>query len=809
MKLFSSEPTPLSKIGRFEIISILGKGAQGTVYLASDPHLQRQVAIKTLHLEQGDQNPNRLTALLEEARIVSQFQHPNIVTVHDAGEQAGSPYLVFEYVAGTTLADLLKQQRLSIARAVEIAGQILDGIAYAHQKAIVHRDLKPANIMIDANGIARIMDFGIALSLANDPPEALQGAGTPYYIAPETITLRRFDARSDIFSLGMMLYQMLTGAPAVRGSSVAEILDRIVNQPYSSPSHANHEISEKLDGIVLKALAKNPLDRFENAAAMQTALHNYLHPEEGEPFQVESAQSTVEFLLRRMRHKSDFPAVSKTISDINNIVASDHDGAAKLSKVILADFALTNKLLKMVNTAHYGQFGATISTISRAVVILGFEAIRNAAITLLLFDHLQNKAQAGHLKDETIATFFNGVIGKALSGKNGVKDAEEAFICAMFRNLGKLLATFYFYEESLEISNLMQQQAISEAHASYKVLGVSYEELGIGIARAWHFPEQIIYSMRGLGEDKSKKPHSEADRLRLISNISCELSRVAANTPIADRSKELTQIIKRYGEAMPLSEKTLVTVMEHALDEMKRHAAVLNINIPQSAFIKRVTLWSGKTAIEVAPVSKREEDDAILEHSLDNTVRLAVEGAITEEVLEGASAHSDPAEVLAAGIQDIMNTLVGDYTLNDILRMILETMYRAMGFSRVLVCIKDARDNTMHGRFGFGLDIDACVKAFKIPLSFSPDVFHVALSKGVDILINDINAENIKNRIPDWYRKKVPAHSFLIFPIMLDKAPIAMIYADQSSVGMSIQAKELNLLKTLRNQAVLAIKQKV
>jgi serine/threonine protein kinase len=802
-----AQPAMPEKIGRFELVRILGKGAQGTVYLARDPHLQRQVAIKTLHVGESENRERSIKALLDEARIVSKFQHPNIVTVYDAGEHEGSPYLVFEYVEGTTLAALLKKQtRLPVARAGEIAVQILDGIAYAHQKQIAHRDLKPANIMIDSNGTARIMDFGIARSLSQEKATTAELFGTPFYMAPEYISQGVFDPKSDIFSVGMMLYEMLTGAPAVQGKSAQEVLDRIVNQVFAPPSAKNGEISEQLDGIVQKALAKNPLDRFEQAGAMRHALQNYLEPEAEteEKLPADAAQSTVEFLLRRMRHKSDFPALSKTISDINNIVSSEQDGADTLSRVILKDFALTNKLLKIVNTAVYAQFGNTVSTISRAVVILGFEAIRNAAITLLLFEHLQNKAQANHLKDEAIAAFFNGIIGKEIALKSGVRDAEEAMICAMFHNLGKLLATFYFYEETLEINKRMQQKGVTETQASQEVLGVSYEELGIGIASAWNFPSRIVHSLRKVTEDRVRKPNNDADKLRVISSLSSELSRIAANTPVEDRSKELKRLVARYGGALSMSEQSLGSVMEHSLREIASHAAILNINMPQSAFIKKVTQWSGSADTAVLETAGADGDTAVLDDTLLKTSPL---GELRDDAAS-AAATPDAGGILAAGIQDITNSLVSDFTLNDVLRMILEAMYRGMGFTRVLLCVRNAPTNTMNGRFGYGPDIDAIAKVFKFPLSYAPDVFHVALSKGVDVMISDINAENIADKVPAWYRKSVPAQSFVIFPIMLNKAPIAMIYADMDHASMSLPAKELNLLKTLRNQAVLAIKQK-
>lgn len=806
---------PSDVIGRFEVLKVLGQGAQGIVYLARDPHLQRQVAIKTFSLNDAASQPKELKALLDEARIVSQFQHPNIVMVYDAGEQGGQPYLVFEYVAGTPLSNLLKKEgRLPVKQAVDIALQILDGVAYAHKKQIVHRDLKPANIMINAEGTPRIMDFGIAKHLSSDSPASATGIiGTPLYMAPEYITRGEFDERCDVFSAGMILYEMLTGSTAAKGSNVREVLDRMVNQSFSPPSAKNADVSEQLDGIVLKALAKKPEERFESAEDMRLALIRYMNPQEetAEPRSAAASQSTIDFLLRRMRHKSDFPALSRTISDINKIVSDDQEGASKLSASILKDFALTNKLLKVVNTAMYGQFGGTISTISRAVVILGFETVRSAALSLLLFDHLQNKSQAANLKEETVGTFFNGVIGREIGSRMGLRDAEEAFICAMFHNLGKLLVTFYFFEENQEINRLIEQKGVSETYASQQVLGVSFEELATGIAKSWHFPEQIVASMRQISEEKARKPATLADKLQIISSLSVDLSRVASNTPVEERAKEINNLIAHYGDALPLSEKYLMSVMEKSLQEMALQAAVLNIDLPQSNFIRKVKKWSGQdtAAQAIVPQTLAEADEtAVFENAADNTLLRTTPLDALGEGEEASPGKVDAAAVLAAGIQDITNTLVGEFALNDLLRMILETMYRGMGFTRVLVCVRDPRDQMLHGRFGYGQDIDKVMNAFKVPLAYASDVFHLALSKGVDVHISDIDADNIRERIPDWYRKTVPASSFIIFPILVDKAPIGMIYADQDKGTMQIEPKELNLLKTLRNQAVLGIKQK-
>jgi serine/threonine protein kinase len=797
------------KIGRFEVLRVLGEGAQGTVYLANDPHLQRRVAIKTVLFEPGQDRARQINVLLDEARIVSQMQHGNIASLFDAGEHDGQPYLVFEYLEGTTLAQLIRREgKLPVAKAVDIAAQILDGVAYAHGKQVIHRDLKPSNIMIDRHGVPRIMDFGIAKSLASDRVDE-QLEGTPLYMAPEFILEKTAVPQSDLFSLGMILYEMLVGRHPIKAGSVNEVLDRIVHQTIAPPSASNPEIDEKLDSIVLKALAKKPGERYESAVLMAEALRNYMEPEIEPLSASEGAQSTLEFLLRRMRHKSDFPALSQAISAVNRIAASENESVPAFSNVILKDFALTNKLLKMVNTAFYGQFGGTISTISRAVVILGFETVRSIAISLMLFEHLQNKAQAAQLKDEIIASFFSGVVARDIASKHSIRDTEEAFICSMFHNLGRLLSTFYFHEESLEINKMMQGSGVTEAKASAAVLGVTYEELGIEIAKAWNFPDRMVSSMRRFAEEKIKPPKTETDKVRILSSLANELSEIAGSGSPAEKGRRLKELSGRYGDSIRLSETQLASVIESSLAEFSREATILEINPRQSAFMKRVSEWSDNRAGKRAESVRKGEEDTpsnVLADVLEKTM-LRTNGS---EDGAGSADSVDADAILAAGIQDITNTLVEQYSLNDMLRMILETMYRAMNFSRVFICIKDGKTGMMNARFGFGENIDQVLKTFRFPMKYEPDVFHAALAQGVDIHIADIDAEAIRARVPKWYRQVIKASSFILFPIVIDKVAIGLLYADKTTHNqLNISSKQLNLLKTLRNQAVLAIKQKL
>jgi eukaryotic-like serine/threonine-protein kinase len=260
----------------------------------------------------------------------------------------------------------------------------------------------------------------------------------------------------------------------------------------------------------------------------------------------------------------------------------------------------------------------------------------------------------------------------------------------------------------------------------------------------------------------------------------------------------------RFSGALPLQEKEVMQTVRQAVEEIADFARVIHLNVSQTSFGKQMRQFVTGGG-ETAPVGDASNSTDSLQGSVLGET--GVLGTVDDESQEGEQ-RIDAQAVLTAGIQDISNTLVEGYKLNDILRIILETMYRAMGFKRVVLCIRDAKAGTMQGRFGFGPEANEVARAFRFPLAFAPDIFHVATSKGVDILISDIDDEKIAARIPDWYRKSVPARAFVLLPLNIKGSPVALIYADRDEAGgIEIPEKELSLLRTLRNQAVLAIKQ--
>ena len=788
------------KIGRFEVRGELGRGAQSVVYLGFDPQLQREIAIKTLHFTRPDPAQNKV--LLDEARMVGKLHHPNIVPIFEAGEEGGDLYLVFEYVQGKNLAEFLRGSgALSPVKAVSILRPILDAVSLAHQQGIIHRDLKPSNILLDENGVPRVMDFGIAARIDGQNEVAGEYTGTPAYMAPEYIDRREISERSDVFSAGLILFEMLTGQRAVVGDNLFQVMHRIANENLKLPG--NIAVDERLSGVLYKALTRDPAVRYQTAAQFAEALDNYLSPEEDADRLGEGKQATLDFLLRRMRHKSDFPALSESVSAINKIANSETESIDKLSNSILKDFALTNKLLRLVNSAYFRPAGGgSISTVSRAVVVLGFEAVRNIAITVLLFEHLQNKTNANQLKEDFLRANLAGILAKDISAAAQMRDLEQTFICSLFHSLGRLLSQYYFPEESDEVRRVIAQKSCSEDKAALQVLGISFEDMGIAIARQWGFPPLIVSTLRRLPDGPLKKPVTQEDRLRVLSSMSNELCSVIAQATPDARDREMKKLMARFANAVSLDQREVEQTVRRAVEEVADFARIIHLNLGQTSFGKQMRQFAQTGA---SPVKADFGTDSMAGTLLGESDPLGTSDPVPDA---NGELKVDAQAVLTAGIQDISNTLVEGFKLNDILRIILETMYRAMGFKRVVLCIRDAKAGCMQGRFGFGPEANEIAKAFRFPMTFTPDIFHAATSKGVDILISDINDPKIAERIPEWFRKAVPAQSFVLFPLNIKGNPVALIYADRDEPGgISIPEKELSLLRTLRNQAVLAIKQ--
>ncbi len=249
----------------------------GVVYKAFDPIVERRVAIKTIRLdvEDAEDLANRLK---REAKSVGQLEHPNIVTLYDAGESGGLFYLAMQFIQGETLQDRLNRQRwFTLKEVQELFRQICAGLDYAHQRGVIHRDIKPANIMVTHEGIVKLTDFGIAKFQGGGTSTSGLIVGTPSYMSPEQAVGKPLDGRSDIFSLGSILYELITGEKAFPGQNTTTVMYKIVHESPTPLAALQPGLDPAVEAIVLKALAKRPEDRFQSCSELAAALELYLN----------------------------------------------------------------------------------------------------------------------------------------------------------------------------------------------------------------------------------------------------------------------------------------------------------------------------------------------------------------------------------------------------------------------------------------------------------------------------------------------------------------------------------------------------
>ncbi|MEO7937570.1 MAG: serine/threonine-protein kinase [Burkholderiaceae bacterium] len=267
----------LEKLGRYDLMRVLGRGAMGLVYEGRDPSLDRRVAIKTIRVENLSQQAaaDYEARFRVEARSAARLQHPNIVSVYDAGRDDDIAFLVMEFIQGDDLKHHLDQGvRHSLAQTVAIMDDLLSALDYAHRQGIIHRDIKPANLLIEADGRVKLTDFGVARMQDSGDATRTQGTmvGTLKYMSPEQVQGRPVDARADLFAAGIVLYQLLTGKRPFDGDSDFAVIQQVVGQSPAVPSALNPDLPPAIDAVVATALAKSRDQRFASAQAFAVAL---------------------------------------------------------------------------------------------------------------------------------------------------------------------------------------------------------------------------------------------------------------------------------------------------------------------------------------------------------------------------------------------------------------------------------------------------------------------------------------------------------------------------------------------------------
>jgi serine/threonine protein kinase len=518
----------------------------GVVYEGLDPILERRVALKTirkdlLHASDAGETQNMLQRFRREAQAAARLHHPNVVVVYDYAEQGDTVFIAMELVRGRELKDFFKQKHpFDLKSALEIMLQLLDGLGYSHQHNIVHRDIKPANIiLLDESGQVKITDFGVAHIDSSELTQAGEIMGTPTHMAPEQLMGQPVDGRADLFSAGVIFYQLLTGERPFGGGSIVAVMHNVLSSEPPAPTQLNPALPPECDAIIRKALAKRADDRYQDAAAFAQALKALLQQAgtaaASTAQQPSSAQAAVpaprapqippellpaapvpprhdmpatlegwvEFLTTQ-----EMPIFSHTARRINQVMNAPSASAMELGRIIQQDPSLTAKLLKLGNSAYYNPSRQKLPNISRAVIILGVKTIYNLAIACSYVESASSGANTDDVNRQIAKSIHTAVQAKSFATLADDPYPEEIFVAALMNNFGRVAFWCYGKTACSHIRKLTQA-GMADEEAERTVLGFTLRELDGALCKHW--------KLGGLIEEcQAELSPSTSDRAKLV-----------------------------------------------------------------------------------------------------------------------------------------------------------------------------------------------------------------------------------------------------------------------------------------------------
>ena len=491
-------------------------------------------------------------------------------------------------------------------------------------------------------------------------------------------------------------------------------------------------------------------------------------------------------LMNKVCGDEDMFALGTSVARVVQMASSDDHGTHDLAYYVLSDVALTQRILRLSNTVQYRTAsGTNVTTISRAISLLGFDNVKTTALAMLLVDALSNSDHARSVRLELETALCASLVGRALARHSPFQGAEEASIGALFKNLGPLLVASHEHARYREINQLVAAGQHTPGQASQMILGCSYDALAEAVLGEWKIPDVIARALSALPPGVLKPAASRGEWMRqaaaLALDVALLLGRVAApaGTPAA------RALLVRYGTGLGLDNTTLDELFGTVQKEM---AALLE-------------------SMNLAPAPAREPEP---EHGLPNVLLLA-----TMDTGEDQPAGSYPSgkpynasEMLLAGVQDVTQMRAsGQGQVNEVILAVLETLYRSMGFRFATVCLRDTRAGQYRARLSFGADDGALQAGFVFPAAPARDLFHLAMENNADLVIADASSANIRDLLPAWHRALLPdAASFIVLPLVVGKVQLGLFYADRTvAAPEGVAVDETALIKALKGQVLVAL----
>jgi len=440
----------------------------------------------------------------------------------------------------------------------------------------------------------------------------------------------------------------------------------------------------------------------------------------------------LEKLWARMSERGDFPMLSQSLRTTMAAMKNDDLDFTGLVQVVLSDFALTQKVLRLANSAMYMAFGGNITTVTRALMVLGMDAVGHLVVGLKLVDHFQHSAPHRiDAKLELNRTMLSGCVARKLTEHGDLRAGEEAVVCTLMRQVGKLLVVFYLEAEWEQIRQKMRSGGLDEAAACSAVLGVNYEEIGQEAASRWRLPETIREGMSPYEADPKESP--QAQWLRAVTNYSTEVADALSAAEVSEHAREarIAELAQRYSRALSTDAEALAAMSVALASEEAGEGFMREIN------------------------ELRANADAIARAGVDAETRIE------------------------AGLEDL-RALPSENALAPVLALASETVLAGLDFTRTIVFVRQA-SSVYKARLGFGRDVERALPSLFFKEAFEPDVFHLAIANSVGIFIENARDPKMIARLPLWYRHAFDdARSFVLLPVVAHQSAVALLYGDWS-----------------------------
>lgn len=497
-----------------------------------------------------------------------------------------------------------------------------------------------------------------------------------------------------------------------------------------------------------------------------------------------------DLILEEMGQVKDLPALGQSIANIIALSMSETKAVQEVTSFVLSDPALTQKILQLANSAHYrNHTGLPITTVSRAIILLGLNTIQTSALAMTMAEHIGNAEQSHAVRTELVKSFYASTIAREINkNKPSRKGAEDAVIAALFSNLGELMTAAYAYDKYVRIADHAAQESLSFDKAALAILGCSFAYITEKMLHKWDIPESIIKATQPLLTIPAATPKMDSDWVRLVSSYSAKLTKTFGQT----ESDPIQKLLRQYSASLDISETLLTQILDAAKNQVETLVSVIGLE-PKLV---------NENVAEI--IESTEHDDLPLDLLLTTLDTQADNSCFPS----GKPVRA--REMLTAGIAEMASLGISNKdSANEAVLHVLETLYRSLGVRTASLFLKDSKTGLFKPRIALG-DSQRRWKDELVVTVTGQDVISLAVKKGVEIVINDTSQPKIAAMLPTWHKTYFfDTKSFIVLPIVVNKSALGLFYAERvNTAPEGVSADEAALIKILCNQVVAILSRK-